>query len=385
MSFMTVGVFDGGPATTLLQKAGLIRRDDARLRYRALVLLCVTWLPLALLTALEELRFANGAFWFFLHDFGVHVRFLIAAPVLVLGESWCLARLSRSASYFRATGLIRDEDTNAFETQLVSTHRWVNSLWAEFAGVVLTYAVVFAVVFRVFHGADLPKWYWANGGATYSAAAYWHLLVSVPLLLLLLFGWLWRQAMWWKLLRFVSKLPLQLIAAHPDRSGGLKFLSTVLRGYWPLGFASGMLLAGRVANRIQSGASLYDYRFAIVGLLASLLVVILMPFTVFVPVLINLSSRGHLEYGSLAAGLGNQFEKKWINKPVPPCALDANDFSATIDLYSVVTYAHQVQIFPVRIRAIWELIVVTLMPLIPVAFASLPLDTILNTIAKFLF
>jgi hypothetical protein len=283
--------------------------------------------------------------------------------------------------------MIRKEDANTFEAQLASTHRWVNSLWAEFAGVVLTYAVVFAVVFKVFHRTDLPKWYWANGGTTYSAAGYWHLLVSVPLVILLLFGWLWRQAMWWRLLRFVSRLPLQLIAAHPDRSGGLKFLSTVLRGYWPLCFASGLLLAGRAANQIQLGASLYDYRFAILGLLTALLAFILMPLIVFVPVLLNLSSRGNMEYGSLASGLGQQFEKKWIkcDKPLDDSVLEANDFSAAIDLYSVVGYSQQIQIFPVRIRAVWELLVVTLIPLVPVAFASLPLDTILAAMAKFLF
>jgi hypothetical protein len=386
---MTAGTFDGGPPTRLLRKIGLIRPEDPRIRYRVLLLICFAWLPLALLCGLEEVFVGDRALWFFLRDFGIHARFLVAAPLLVIGDSWCLTRLSRSASYLRSAGIVRTEDRNVLEGHLASTCKGLNSIWAEVLGLVLTYSIVFALFGAVFHPADLPKWHihWSNGEPVYSAAGYWHLLVSMPLLILQLFGWVWRHLMWWRLLRLTSKLPLRLIAAHPDRSGGLKFMSTVLRGYWPLCFALGVIIAGRAANQIQAGLTLYDCRFTIAGLLAFLLTFILMPLTVFIPVLIRLSGQGAFSYGSLASAVGERFETKWLKnpEPIPPSALEAPDFSATIDLYSVVTNAQQILFFPARFAAICELIVVTLIPFVPVALASLPLDTILTSLGKILF
>jgi hypothetical protein len=381
-------IFDGGPHTTLLRKLRLIRPNDPLVRRRALFVIGFTWLPLAVLAAGQQVFAGDGTLWFFLRDAGVHARFLVAAPLLVISDSWCLARLSRCASYLCSSGIVRTEDRTVFEAYLASTRRGLNSKWAEILGFVLAYGFVLLFVRDAFRLAELPQWHaeWRDGVAVYSAAGYWHLLISVPLLVLQLFSWVWRHVMWWRLLRLTSRLPLRLIAAHPDGSGGLRLLSTVLRAYWPLCFALGVIVAGRTANQMQAGASLYDFRFAVIGLPLFLVVFTLMPFTVFVPILIRLSGEGALSYDSLANAIGERLETKWLNSPerLRASALEAPDFSATTDLYSVVANVQQIGIFPVRMRAVYELIVVTLLPFIPVVLAYLPLDTILMSLGKFL-
>jgi hypothetical protein len=64
--------------------------------------------------------------------------------------------------------------------------------------------------------------------------------------------------------------------------------------------------------------------------------------------------------------------------------LEKPDFSATIDLYSVVGNVQQIQLFPANFSAIRDLVVVTLLPFVPVALASVPLDTILTGLGKIL-
>ncbi len=61
----------------------------------------------------------------------------------------------------------------------------------------------------------------------FSLAGWWHLLVSLPLLLILFFGWIWRLALWARFLFLMSRLNLRLIPAHPDNVGGLKICQFV--------------------------------------------------------------------------------------------------------------------------------------------------------------
>jgi hypothetical protein len=77
-------------------------------------------------------------------------------------------------------------------------------------------------------------------------------LVSVPLLLLLLLGWLWRVLLWWRFLWLTARLDLRLIPGHPDLAGGLMFVGSSLRSFWLLSFALGAIAAGTVANRVTN-------------------------------------------------------------------------------------------------------------------------------------
>jgi hypothetical protein len=379
---MPVGVFDGSPPSRLL------RLNDMRMHRRVAFLIVLTWVPLVVLSVLQELFAHDGSIVFFLRDVAVHARFIVAVPLLVIGESWCVAKLSQCASYFQSSGTVSEPDRNMYDGLLRSTARLMNSKWVQILCLILTYAVVFTFLNSVFRSTDLPKWHvsWRNGRPLHSAAGYWHLLISMPVLIFLLLGWVWRQIVWLRLLILTSRLHLRLVAAHPDRAGGLRFLSTVLRGYWPLCFAVGATVAGRAANQVLAGSSLSHFSSTVIGLLALLLAFILIPLTVFIPTLIDLREQGPFGYGTLADALGRQFETQWMKCPesITSSALEAPDFSATTDLYSIVANTLQIQLFPAGIRAIIELVVMTLIPFVPVVLATLPLDTILRGIGKIL-
>jgi hypothetical protein len=221
-----------------------------------------------------------------------------------------------------------------------------------------------------------------------SAAGLWHAWVSLPLLFILFFGWMWRQFLWSRLMWRIARFDLKLIAAHPDQAGGLKFLGTALRGYQPLVFALSTIVAGGLANQVRAGASIYDLRFLVVGLVLIILTLFVAPFIVFAPALRELRARGSIEYGRLSSAVGHEFETKWIrqgSRNINSEALEAPDFSATTDLYQIASNVYQIRYLPLSSRAIAELIVFTLIPLLPVVLFAVPMDVLMQSLKQILF
>lgn len=76
----------GGPLFQLFRKAHIA--DDALdlVRQRILVISLVAWLPLLGLSALEGHLWGHSVAIPFLLDMEVHIRFLVAVPLLILAE-----------------------------------------------------------------------------------------------------------------------------------------------------------------------------------------------------------------------------------------------------------------------------------------------------------
>src|SRR4029078_1927113 len=71
---------------------------------------------------------------------------------------------------------------------------------------------------------------------------------------------------WTRFLDQTSRLPVRLIATHPDSLGGLRFTLMPIRGFAVVAFALGAVCAGSVAESvIVDGRPLWDFRFYIVA------------------------------------------------------------------------------------------------------------------------
>src|SRR5262245_55631791 len=83
----------GGPLFQLVRKARM-EGDHQELLYRRIVFFtAVAWLPLFLLTTLSPFAGSGGRLSF-LQDVEVHVRFLVALPVLIAAELIVHSRLA---------------------------------------------------------------------------------------------------------------------------------------------------------------------------------------------------------------------------------------------------------------------------------------------------
>ena len=168
---------------------------------------------------------------------------------------------------------------------------------------------------------------------TYSPAGWWHVVVSLPLLIILFLGWIWRLVSWTRLLWLISRLRLRLVASHPDHAAGLGFVGHSCarirdRGTGADGNCCGKICAHRSKRgNLPTPQLLFNIGFMLV----------------FVAALINGPTAGlhpDADTGLAARGIrrarsptrmGAAFEDKWLRRDQPdnPSVLEQPDFSAT--------------------------------------------------------
>jgi hypothetical protein len=382
-------LFDGGPPLRLQRSLGLITPDAPRRAWRAVLTVLVGWVPLAVLAAAQGRALSADRAGAWLLDFGVHARLLIAAPLFILAESVCLPRLGSTVRHFLDAGLVTATDRPRFDAIVTSTQRLRDALGVVIVAVLLAYAMVVAVL-RYAPLSELPSWHLRgdSGGRALSLAGWWHVLVSQPLLLVLGLGWLWRLALWGRCRWRLSRLDLQLVPARPDQMAGLKFVGYSVRAFALLGFALGVIVAGRVAVRVvHTGVSPLALTPLVVGLVVGVVLLCSGPLLVFTGKLLEAWRRGILAYGALASAVGQQFERKWLTRTeaIDAGALEVPDFSATTDLYQIVSNVYQIWIVPLDLKSLGLLVGATLLPFLPVVLTVVPLKAIVAELTHLLF
>lgn len=382
-------LFDGGPLQRWERSLGLVKPGRRLIARRALFAVLGSWLPLMILAAVQFLFSSRLSAKSLFSDFAVHARFLLAVPALILADAECIPRLGRIVNHFVEAGLIIEPDRPRFEAAVSSTRWLLNSTIAEAATVVLVYLGVAALVF--YFSDAMPAWHRRESAGVFrfSAPGWWHVLVSLPLLLVLFFRWLWRLVLWTRFLFLMSLLDLRLVAAHPDNVGGLKFVSSSLRGFRLISFALGAVVAGSIADRqIHQGSQPLDFKNLAIGLIVFLIILFAGPLTIFFKKLRETKRRGVFEYGALAGTLGRQFETRWLGpgSSVDQTSLDAQDFSATTDLYSIAANVYAMREAPFTLKnLIGPIAVSAMLPFIPLALLAMPLEIILRGLVKLLF
>ncbi len=142
--------------------------------------------------------------------------------------------------------------------------------------------------------------------------------MSLPLFQFLLIRWYFRLFLWARFLWHVSRLELQLVPTHPDRCGGLGFLSSIVYAFTPVLLAQGVVLAGMIAGRIfYAGAQLPQFKVDLIGLAAVMVLAVLAPLLVFGPHLERAKRAGLREYGTLAQRYVREYDHKWL-RGTPP-------------------------------------------------------------------
>jgi ABC-type multidrug transport system fused ATPase/permease subunit len=382
-------LFDGGPLLRWERLLGLVRHGRPLAAKRTLVAVLIGWVPLALLAAAQLLFSADESAKSFFSDIAVHARFLVAVPALIFAEAECIPLLGRIVNHFAETGLVVEPDKARFEAAVSSTQRLLDSTIGHVVTLVLVYLVV--AVLALYFSDALPAWHRqeATGIMRFSPTGWWHALVSLPLLLMVFFGWLWRLVLWTRFLFLMSRLDLHLIAGHPDGVGGLKFVSSSLRGFRLVSFALGTVVAGSIANRqINQGTQTFDWKNLVGGLMIFLLILFAGPMAIFLRKLRETKRRGIFEYGALARTVGTQFEAKWLRQKenVDETALEVQDFSATADLYAVAANVYAMRQAPFTVRdLIGPVGISAMLPFVPLALLAMPLEVIFRGVVKLLF
>jgi hypothetical protein len=379
-------LFDCGTLVKLRRRTVQARERGRNILMRAALVVVIGWIPLFLLAAYQSAVLGQVGLSSFLFDYAATCRYLIAAPLLVAAEWVSLPRLRSIAFHFRDSGIVTKADHGRFDAAWASTMRLRDALAADVIIIVLAYALTMMLV-ATMPIALHPRWHVSVASGAYSLAGWWHAIVSLPLLFVLLFTWLYRLILWGRFLYLMSRLELRLMPAHPDRTAGLRFVAYSMQAFALVAFALGTIVAGATANRIvYAGAAPESFRTAIFALVISVVVLFGGPVLVFVPQLLRAWQRGTAHYSTIASRLGWEFERKWLRQdsPLTRDTLEVQDFSATTDLYQVVSNVYEVRLIPVSVASLGILVTMTIVPFLVLALFFTPVDVIVRAVARLL-
>ena len=380
----------GGPLFQLLRRARLT--DDAYqlVHKRVVTFMLAAWVPILALSVFEGHALDGNVAVPFLRDFDVHIRFLVAMPLLLVSELLVHQRIRPIVEQFLARDLIPKGAIARFNTSVASALRLRNSVVAEVVMIVAVYVFGITIVWRHYTVLSAATWYAtpSPNGIVLSLAGIWYGYVSLPLFQFLLIRWYFRMFIWARFLWQVSRIELILTPTHPDRVGGIGFLSNTMFAFASLAAAHGALLAGLLANRIfYAGAKLTEYKFEIAFIVVWMLCLTLGPLLVFCLQLASAKRRGSLEYGALAERYVRAFDTKWLHGGAAgdELLIGSADIQSLADLSNSFEVVRSMHLIPVTRDGLVLLVAATLAPVVPLLLTMMPLEDLLKALFGILF
>ena len=380
----------GGPLFQLLRRAHLSGDAADLVSRRMIALALITWLPLLALSIAEGHAWGDSVKVPFLFDVDVHARFLLALPLLIVAELVVHQRMRVVVGTFVKRGLLPDEGRKRFDAAIAAAMRLRNSVLAEVLLIAIVYGLGVLFIWRKHAAMDLPTWYGTavTGKLQPTLAGWWLGCVSLPLVQFILLRWYFRLLIWTRFLWQVSRIDLRLVAIHPDRAGGLGFLSVVAYAFAPLLAGQGVLLAGVMANKIfYAGAKLTDFKLELLAMVIMMLFFVLGPLLVFIPRLVRTKRVGLAEYGGLAQRYVREFDHKWLRggAPADEPLVGSGDIQSLADLGNSFEIVKGMKPVPFGKDTLLQLAVISLAPVAPLVLTMIPLGELLDRFLHVVF
>jgi hypothetical protein len=134
---------DDEPPLRWQRAVHLAPRDGLGVARRAIFFALLGWLPIALWALIRGRFIAASPGEPLLQHYGVHVRCLVAIPLLIIGEATLHKAALRYFPQFIRSGLIDDATRLRFETVLRSFRRWreMSRPWMLMIGAAVAWAL----------------------------------------------------------------------------------------------------------------------------------------------------------------------------------------------------------------------------------------------------
>jgi len=372
-----------------LQRAiGLAPPHDLGVRRRALFFALFCWLPIVIAALLAGRAFGGLADEPLLLHFAIHSRSLIAIPLFIVGES-SLLRLELLVRHFVVSGLVGESSMPKFHAALNTAERLLKS-WRVFAilvGLVATNAILAIGQFERLHEAS-----WAidrdAGRVGLIFAGWWYLLVLRPIFSFLIGLWVWRIVVFGILLRRISKLDLELVPVHPDRAGGLGFLSIAPQIFIPFVLGVSIVLASHFAHSVlYHGARVDTLRMPMALYVMLALALCLGPLLALTGKLKRLRRKALLDYGALAGQHGRLVDRRWIRGETvrDDALLNAPELGPVADVRSMHEAVSAIHLAPISSQTVIMLFAAVALPMVPVLAIEIPVVDLLKMLARYLF
>lgn len=375
----------GGPWYWLQLWLRLVTRDSLRVVPRATLFVILTWAPLAILTAVAGSFYQLAGGVSFFQDIAIHVRLLIAMPVLVLAEAPLERYVGAVVRHLRVSGTVGPDRMGHLDGAIRRTHRLRDSWIVAIAIVGLALLGTWTRFTQV--DPQMETWYSSGlaGGHHLQPAGLWGAFAATPLFLTILLRSLWRFVLWTSFLVSLSRTPLQLSPGHPDRMGGLGGLQIGQQPFAWVFFALGAMFSATIANLVlHTGAQILDFKMLAVSLVVLAVLVYAAPLLAFAPQMIVSKRMGLLDYEHLSGNYTRGFERKWMGPGEAPAEnlLGTADIQSMADIGNSFERVQRMVIVPLDHRTVLTPALAVGVPLLPLALMVMPLSDLLKLLMK---
>jgi hypothetical protein len=373
---------DNEPPLRWQRAVHLAPRDGRGVLRRAVFFAVLTWVPIAA-WALVRARFVQAPIGEpLLQHYGVHVRCLIAIPLMIVGEATLHATGLRYLPQFIRSGLVDDATQPRFDAALRGIRQWSDASlpWLLTIGVALTWSLVDRAESR----ADAVSWALdANGALQFGGL--WFLYVVRPIFVALLLGWLWRIVLLTVLFARIGRLALSLVPSHPDHAGGLGFVERVPAGFAPVGLALAATLASRWAHQIvHHGQTLDSIKLPAAMFVVVWSLLLLAPLLPLIRIMLTAKRAALGSYAAMVAEQGRLVRGRWIDgttKSDTPL-LEPEGIGVLADSSTMFDAVQSMRSIPIGKTAMTAILVPIALPLLLTVALKIPIRDLLLGLAK---
>ena len=374
----------GGPLYQMFLRARLLKPPADLVGRRVAAFVLITWAPLLLLAVMSGSAF-GGVTVPFLVDLDVHVRFLIALPLLILAEVLVHRRLRGVVSQFIERGVVPPAQEERFRAIIDSIMGLRNSVAVEI--VLLASCVTLGhLIWRGTTALTVDTWYAAaadaGGVPELTLAGWWYSFISLNVFRFLLLRWYYRLILWYVFLWQVARMPLRLNALHPDGAAGLGFLQGSVFALLPLLLAHTATLSGVIGGSIwHEGTKLPAFQLEIGASVALLMIAALLPLTFFTLQIARAKREAAREYGVLASRYVDEFREKWLKaRRGEEPLMGSADLQSLADLGGANDTLRNTNYFPFGRRTLVNLAVLTALPFAPLLLTLIPFEELVQRV-----
>jgi hypothetical protein len=227
----------------------------------------------------------------------------------------------------------------------------------------------------------------SDSGMQLTGAGHWLAFVSLPVARFIVLRWYFRLLIWYVFLFRVSRLRLRLNPLHPDRAGGLAFVSDSVYAFMPVLIAQSVFLSALIGNQIwHEGTKLPEYKFLIAGVLVFLMLSVLLPLAFFSLQMMRARREALREHGLLASRYASEFRQKWLRDADASGGgvLGSADIQSLASLSVSFDVVREMGMLPFGRKVVIRLAILLALPLAPLILTMIPLEELLAKLVKVL-
>lgn len=379
-------LFEGDLFNRGFSLVGVGSRKPIDILIRFFIIFLITWVPMALLSMKTAMLLPANAPYAenFFYDFAAYAQFFVGIPLYLIAERVVGESIMGASRDFHDSGIISEEDKPKLKDIEKKVEVVRKKFWPEAICIGISFFFAFMAFAPELVRNDPNMVTWHVDPITHKEFLFWTLthwytpagmfatFAALPIQTYIWVRWVCKIWIWYWYLRQVSKFKLNLVASHPDHTGGVGFLSEVQAKFALVILAGGISgVVATVGYKIaieHAPVDLPPVYGLVFGFAIGAPILFLAPLLLFTKQLARTKKRALAQYREKAMAIAQRVESGWLFDTASDKIQDAQakDELAQLNLLSgFYDRIHGMRVVPFDLRSGGQLFGSAIGPLLP--------------------